>query len=131
MEKYHNITREERESLDGLKKNDKIMVLPAYNGRVTVVMDNHSYQDKCQELLMDEKTYKKLKWDPTSNYQDTFKEAMYDLKVRGDIYDKMDCDLIPTTDQLPSFYALPKVHKATMPLRPIVRYSCEEIFTPQ
>ena len=41
FEKVHNITvtREEREALDGLRKDDKIMVLPADKGRVTVVMD--------------------------------------------------------------------------------------------
>ena len=51
------------------------MVLPADKGRMTVVMDRQSYLDKCQELLKDEKSYKKLKCDPTSNYQDKFKEA--------------------------------------------------------
>ena len=120
MEKVQNITREEREALDGLRKDDKIMVLPADKGRVTVVMDKQSYLDKCQELLKDEKTYKKLKRDPTSNYQDKFKEALWDLKVRGVISDKMYHDLFPNTDQQPFFYGLLKVHKITMPLWPIV-----------
>ena len=71
-------------------------------------------------LLKDEKTYKKLKRDPTLNYQDKFKEALWDLKVRGVIPDKMHSDLFPTTDQPPRFYGVPKVHKATMPLQPIV-----------
>ena len=39
MERVHNITREEREAHDGLRKDDKIMVLPADKGRVTVVID--------------------------------------------------------------------------------------------
>ena len=99
LEKVQNITREEREALDGLRKDDNIMVLPADKGRVTVVMDKQSYLDKCQELLRDEKTYKKLKRDPTSNYQDKFKESLWDLKVHGVISDTMHRDLFPTTDQ--------------------------------
>ena len=119
LEKVHNITREEREALDGLRKDDKIIVLPADKGRVTVVMDKQSYLDKCQGLLKDEKIYKKLKQDLTSNYQDTFMEALWDLKVCGVISDKMHHGLFPTTDHPPPpphFYELPKVHKATMPL---------------
>ena len=56
MEKVHNITREEREALDGLIKNNRIMLLTADKGRVTVVIDKQSYLDKCQELLKNEKT---------------------------------------------------------------------------
>ena len=66
------------------------------------MMDKQSYLDKCQELpLKDENTYKKLKRDRTSNYQDKFKEALWDLKVHGVIPDKMHHDLFPTTDQPP------------------------------
>ena len=43
LEMDYNITREEREALDGLKKDNKIMVLPADKGRVTFVMDKQSY----------------------------------------------------------------------------------------
>ena len=42
-------------------------------GRVTVVMDKQNYLDKCQDLLKDKKTYKNLKRNLTSNYQDKFK----------------------------------------------------------
>ena len=61
MEKVHNIITEEREALDGLRKDEKIIVLPADKGRVTVVMDKQSYVDKCQELLGDGKPYQQLK----------------------------------------------------------------------
>ena len=60
LEKDHNITKEEKEALDGLSKDDTIMVLPADKGRVIVVIDKQSYLDKCQELLKYEKTYKKF-----------------------------------------------------------------------
>ena len=59
--KIPNITREERMALDGLRKDDKIIVLRMDKGRVTVVMDKQSYPDKCKNLLKDDKTYQKLK----------------------------------------------------------------------
>ena len=96
------------------------MVLPVDKGKVTIVMDKQSYLDKYQELLKYGKTYQKLKWDPTSNYQDKFKEALWDLKVRGVITIKMHWYLFPITDQPAHLYGLPKVRKATMPLCPIV-----------
>ena len=69
---------------------------------VTVVMFTQSYLDKGQELLKDGKTYQKLKRDPTSNYQEKFKEDLWDLKVGGVITYKMHHDLFPTTDQPPA-----------------------------
>ena len=123
LEKVHNITRERRrEALNGVRKDEKIMTLPADKGRGTVVMDKEHYLDKYQERLKDGKTYQKLKRDPISNYQHKFKEALSDLKVHVVITDKMHRDLFLT-----HFYGLPKVHKATMPLRPIVS-SIDTIF---
>ena len=49
------------ESKDNLRKDDSTMILPADKGWVTVVMNKKEYEDKCQQLLGDEKTYKKLK----------------------------------------------------------------------
>ena len=52
LEKMYNITREEREALDGLNKDDKIMVLPSDKERVTVVMHKQSYLGKFLDLLI-------------------------------------------------------------------------------
>ena len=92
------------------------MVLPAYKRRVTIVVDKHSYLDRCQELWNDRKTYQKFKRDPTSIYQEKFKEALWDIKVCVVITDKMHGDLFPATEHPPRFYRFPKVHKATIPL---------------
>ena len=57
------------ESIDNLKKDDSIMMLPADKGQVTVAMNKKEYEDKCQQLLGDEKTYKKLKGDTTRKFK--------------------------------------------------------------
>ena len=64
------------------------------------------------QLLKHEKTYLKLKRDPTSKYRDTFVDALQDLKERGVIDKGLYKKLYPTTDQPPRFNGLPKVHKA-------------------
>ena len=38
LEEVHNITREEREALDGLRKAEKIMVLPADLSTSTLIL---------------------------------------------------------------------------------------------
>ena len=44
-----NVSKEEIKSIDNLKKDDSIMILPADKRRVTVVMNKKEYEDKCQQ----------------------------------------------------------------------------------
>ena len=99
-------------------KDENIMVLPADKGRVTVVM-KEKYVEKCNLLLKDEKTYQKMKGDPTRKYKDRFVEVLQDLKDR-EVIDKFPYKkLYPTVDQPPRFYDLPKVHKCQHAIGPI------------
>ena len=50
-----------------------------------------------------------------------FVHVLQDLKERGVIDKGLYKMLYPTTDESPRFYGLPKLHKADMPLQPIVR----------
>ena len=118
--KEENITKEEFEGIDKLKKDETIMILPADKGRVTVVMNKKEYEEKCQRLLEDSKTYQKLKGDPTQKFKKELVSVLKDLKERGVTPPALHKKLYPTVDQPPRFYGLPKVHKKAMPLRPIV-----------
>jgi hypothetical protein len=60
-----NITSKERSALEGLRKDDKIIILPADKGRATVIMNKTEYKTKMTTLLSDTATYQKLKADPT------------------------------------------------------------------
>jgi hypothetical protein len=96
------------------------MILPADKGRVTVLLDKEEYISKCHDLLGDNRTYKKLKSDPTEKYKreliSTLRKLKESCNIPYDIYKRM----YPTNDQPPRFYGLPKVHKTGTPLRPIV-----------
>ena len=65
-----NISKQERLALKDLRKADTITILPADKGRATVVMDSASCDDKVNEMPGDEKTYTKLKSDPTPKYRE-------------------------------------------------------------
>ena len=76
-----NITEKERKAIEDLRKDENIMILPADEGRNTVVMDKQEYLDKCNSMLQDTKTYKKLKHDPTAKYKREVAALLKELKA--------------------------------------------------
>ena len=104
---------EEWRKIENLNKDDLLMILPANKGRVIAVM-------KCNGLLKDEKTYLKLKSDPTNKFKKEFVSNLKGLKDRKVIDHALHMKFYLMVDQPSKFYGLPKVHKANVPMRPIV-----------
>ena len=116
-----NLSRAESKALDNLQRDPDIEILPADKGRCTVVMNKKDYQSKVTTLLSDTKTYEKLKSDPTQKYKKELSEYLKQLRDNDKAIDwKLWKELYPTTEAPPKLYGLPKVHKANLPLRPIV-----------
>ncbi|KAI8484597.1 hypothetical protein Bbelb_377040 [Branchiostoma belcheri] len=115
-----NITREERTALKDLATNQDILILPADKGRCTVVLDREQYDRKVQDLLGDKDTYMPLKKDPTNKFKGKISSALKKLQTEGVLDRPTYLKLNPTTEQPPAFYGLPKIHKQSVPLRPIV-----------
>ena len=101
--KDQNVTKQEWASIDSLKKDESIMVLPADKGRTTVVMNRKDYDRKCQDLIADNKTYVKLKTDPTRKFKAELVAVLKDLKDRKVITPALHKTLYPTVDQPPRF----------------------------
>ncbi len=116
----HNVSRGEREALKRLKDERDIMILPADKGRAVVVMNSKGYTSKAKELLSDTTTYKPLKKDPTSKYSTQVIKKLQELKNSHEISETEYRKMYPTGCIVPRFYGLPKIHKKTVPLRPIV-----------
>ncbi|XP_072051992.1 uncharacterized protein [Amphiura filiformis] len=115
-----NLTKSEYLALDSLKKDDSITILPADKGRCTVVLNSKDYDQKVKTLLEDTKTYTPLKRDPTGPCKSKVTAKLKELHEDGAIDVKLKLQLNPTAETIPTFYGLPKVHKANVPLRPIV-----------
>ena len=115
-----NISKEEREAIRSLAKDDSVVILPADKGRTTVILDKQDYQNKVNTLLNDTNTYEKLTSDPTRSIKNKLIQILRDWRRKGKISDFLYSQLYPTAENIPKFYGLPKIHKKDAPLRPIV-----------
>ena len=115
----NNITKEEKKAQVELKKDTSKTILTADKGVSLVVMNKEDYQKKALKLL-DQSTYKTLATDPTNKYKNKLISLLKTIKSEGGIDETTYRKLYPTGAGTPKFYGLPKVHKAGVPLRPIV-----------
>ena len=115
-----NLSEEEQQALQDLRKDRNIKILPADKGRCTVLLNTDDYKNKCKAMLNDEQTYMRLKRDPTPTYKKELVSSLQELKEKGATDTKLYRKIYPTTDAPPRFYGLPKIHKEGVPLCPIV-----------
>ena len=117
-----NITQEEEEALKELKQD--IVILKADKGKSTVVMNAQEYDNKINCLLSDSSVYTKLskKSNPitkiTSDVNNTYGTFSKIKKISKTEYHFLHCSKCVT----PRFYRLPKIHKASVPVRPNVSF---------
>ena len=115
-----NISKEEREAIKSLKKDDSIVILPADKGRTTVILNKQDYHNKVKALLEDTNTYEKLASDPTRSLKNKLIQTLRDWRKVNRIPDYLYNQLYPTAENVPKFYGLPKIHKKDVPLRALV-----------
>ncbi|XP_063386884.1 uncharacterized protein LOC134672866 [Cydia fagiglandana] len=110
-----NISKQERQALSLLRKNEDILVLPADKGNATVVVDTAVYEEKVTQLVGDPNTYKKVSYNPTARVTSRLNRLLGAISAKDQ--SRTLRQLNPTT---PKIYGLPKIHKSDWPLRPIV-----------
>ena len=81
-----NLTKQEQQAVKDLKSDDEIIILPADNGRMTVVINKSDYIDKANNLLQDPLTYQPLKSDPSKTTLNHINQKLKSLKKQ----DKLD-----------------------------------------
>ena len=114
-----NITREERKAIEELRKDDTKMILTADKGVSMVVMNRDDYHQKAEALLQ-ESAYRIITSDPTNKYKNKLIGLLKSIKTGGGINEATYKKLYPPGAGSPKFYGLPKLHKESTPLRPIV-----------
>ncbi|XP_071442250.1 uncharacterized protein [Hetaerina americana] len=110
-----NISKEEREALQALRRNTDIMGLPADKGNATVGMGKEEYHSKIREILAD-KAYVRLSRDLT----DAIMRKTNTLIKKTEFPAEIAKNLRPQAPAPQRLYGLPKIHKIGAPLRPIV-----------
>ena len=82
-------------------------------------MDKEEYIRNTEELLK-EKTHKIIPTDPTNRQKNKLIQILKKIKEEGGMDESTYKKMYPTGAGIPKFYGLPKIHKAGVPLRPIV-----------
>ena len=111
-----NLTKEEREALQRLSKDNNLVILPADKGNATVIMESQDYHNKVVNMLQDG-TYTKLQANPLQKVKRRVAEI---IKNATSMDDDTKKKLQRVPQRTPTFYGLPKIHKPEVPLRPIV-----------
>ena len=116
----HQSTPSESKALREQCSDDGLMILPADKGRTTVVMDKTVHDAKVVNMLSDTSTYKPLPIDPTSTIQQKMNSLLLSLHKSSHLSDHHYHKLHDSASHIPLLYALPKIQKQDVPLRPIV-----------
>jgi hypothetical protein len=104
-----------QEAIQQLKANKSIVIRKADKGNVTVIMKKEEYFNKLKKLV-DSSEYEVIKSNPTSCLERKVNEALKLKEIKK--YTRLE--LAPRYCKAPHIYGLPKIHKADVPLRPIV-----------
>ena len=115
-----NITKM-RDALKNLKEDESIVVLPMDKGRASVVMDTDTYRAKMSALI-ENGPYQLLNKDPTDRMTRKLSEKLLTLKRSGYLSEAVYNKIRPRHKQPPRIYGLLNIHKADVPLRPIVSW---------
>ena len=115
-----NLTPGQYPALRALCNDNNIVILPAYKGRATVVLNKEEYTSKMKQIVEDRSNYRPISRDPIVRVENRIATALKKLCKQGHIEEKL-CDyLVPHYSSPPQLYGLPKVHKDGVPMRPIV-----------
>ena len=114
-----HITKEGKKALKELREDQDRMVLTTDKGVAMVVMDRKEYMDKVEGLLA-QLAYKTITSEPTNKLKAKLIQKLKRIKRETNMDEGMYRTMYPTSCTAPKFYGLPKIHKTSTPLRPIV-----------
>ena len=111
-----NVKPDEEKALKELSQKDDVIVKPSDKCKGFVIMDKGKYVDKALDILAD---YEPARANPTPKVEATTKRV-----IKSVMEDKVDKQLVqallPQGSRTAEMYGLPKNHKQSVPLRPIV-----------
>lgn len=114
-----NISRDDFEAIKKIGKDETVVIKPADKGSGVVILDTDEYIRKCQEIL-DSPDYVKLEDDPLEEWS-TLVDGVIAEGIRLGLWSQAHGAWLKVKDpKMPVLYGLPKVHKAGVPLRPVV-----------
>ena len=130
-----NLTQEETEALDTLRRNQDIVIFPADKGGALVILNKSSYIQTAKEHLESssgtgDEVYQRLQSDCTSSISRRVNSAI-DEAMMLQVINKDTADGLKVSNPKPgNLYLLPKIHKAPGSKNPPPRPICNSRDTP-
>ena len=114
-----NLSKEEKEAFEKIKKKKDVIVVPADKGNATVVMNAKDYKTKALDLI-GKRPFEEVSRCPKQKVEDRINGFLWDLfqqkVIKKTLYNQLHASACP----LPRFYGLAKIHKDGVPLRPVI-----------
>ena len=118
-------SNEDKNIIERLYRNDKIVILRQDKGRGVVILNKTDYIKKCEDFLHGAE-FEMLNEDPTSSFQTSVQTTLRKMKKKlsKSVYSR----LYPSASQPGLFFGLAKIHKLRegetdvkeLPLRPVI-----------
>ena len=116
-------TSEEFKILKNLRNDNSIFVMKPDKGNGVVILNRYDYYSKMETILDETSKFKLLEQDLvqlTFKRENKVRRLLSKLKADNVINDELYNKLAPTGSKPGISYGLPRVHKPSIPLRPIV-----------
>ena len=109
-------------ALQNLRKNNSAFISRPDKGTGVVIMDSIEYRQKIHAIIDDRSKFvpDSKQSDQQGNLLDTVRKTVSDLRDKGSISGDLSKELVPKCARIPVLYGLPKIHKADVPVRPIL-----------
>ena len=85
---FHNLPKNEKQALLDLQSDTSVLIRPADKGGSVVLMDRTVYVNEGHRQLLDNTFYKKLRSDPTCQFQNTIFTVLDGYLSSGQINQK-------------------------------------------
>ena len=115
----NNTDSNERKLLKELANNDSIIIKQSDKCKGFVILDKPAYIEKVKDILNDRSNYDMIHKNPVPQVEARAKQTLLGI-ARGKLPEKTIKELTPGHSRTPVFYGLPKDHKPSVPLRPVV-----------
>ena len=130
-----NLSSDERDAIQSLRTNDRIVIFPADKGGAVVVQNRSNYEDMAKEHLSstsaeEECVYQQLSSDCTDDIAKVVNHAIDETYLSGVIDEDTATYLKVKNPKAGNLYFLPKIHKKPGDRNPPGRPICNSKGTP-
>lgn len=112
----NDATSHEKSIVQSLKKKKNILITKSDKGGKTVIIDKSKYDSLMENIVNEKSMYNVLVTDPLLSLTKKLKKLINSLRLDTPIKKYLLPDAIKTS----TIYGLPKIHKPTLTLRPII-----------